>query len=310
MALSARLFRLAVAPAARRPMVSPNPCAARLSRPFSSGGGDAPTPPGGDAPPGAAAASAPPAGGRGGRGGGRGGDRRPPAGRGGGRGRGRGMPDRFSNRGGRPALRDGGEDAWLTTAVLQGLERETLLGDVQMNPAEPPPRADDGDRGGKADGSGALGAGWDDAAPEDDGDAPVDMTYLLRRRRQGSIVSPDEYDFVAHRHDRERPHELHARLDGHRGDRPRCDKKAGFHIVQAEHIFAGNLPALAEFVSDAGMIQKRDQSRLCAKYQRKVKRAIKRARQLGLVPFDAGFDTRNDIGFPDAAHKAAVSKTI
>lgn len=136
------------------------------------------------------------------------------------------------------------------------------------------------------------------------------MTYLLRRRRQGSIVSPDEYDFVAHRHDRERPHELHARLDGHRGDRPRCDKKAGFHIVQAEHIFAGNLPALAEFVSDAGMIQKRDQSRLCAKYQRKVKRAIKRARQLGLVPFDAGFDTRNDIGFPDAAHKAAVSKTI
>ena len=70
------------------------------------------------------------------------------------------------------------------------------------------------------------------------------------------------------------------------------------------------LLALAEFVSDAGMIHKRQQSRLCAKCQRNLKRTVKRARQLGIIPFDQGFESKNVIGFPDADHKARVSKTI
>ena len=84
----------------------------------------------------------------------------------------------------------------------------------------------------------------------------------------------------------------------------------GFHIVQLEHVFPGNLPALAEFVSDAGMISKRDHSRLSAKYQRRVARTIRRARQLGLIPVDDGFEAKNAIGFPDDDHKARISKTI
>lgn len=136
------------------------------------------------------------------------------------------------------------------------------------------------------------------------------MTYLLRRRRQGAVIAPGEYDHVSHRHDRSAPHELYARLDGHRGDWARCDKKTGFHLVDAKDVFAGNMPVLAEFVSDSGMIHKRQQSRLCAKCQRNLRRTVKRARALGLVPFDDGFEAKNTLGFPDDDHKARVSKTI
>ena len=134
-----------------------------------------------------------------------------------------------------------------------------------------------------------------------------------RRGRGRSVPAPGPRPVpppADHQYDRSPPHELYARLDNRRGAAPRCDKKAGFHLINEEDVFAGNLPLLAEFVTEGGMIAKRHRSRLCAKCQRRVKRAVKRARQLGFVPTDAAFEAVNTLGFPDAEHKGRVSKTI
>jgi len=45
---------------------------------------------------------------------------------------------------------------------------------------------------------------------------------------------------------------------------------------------------LRQFVSDRGKILARRQSGACAKHQRAVTRAIKRAREIALLPFVAG----------------------
>ena len=114
-----------------------------------------------------------------------------------------------------------------------------------------------------------LGADWESSSSGTE----RDLSYLTRRRRQGSIVAPEEYDFQVHQHDRERPHELLARLNRYRGDRPRCDKKAGFHLIDPEQVHAGNLAFLSEYVTEGGMIAKRHQSRLCARCQRSVRKS-------------------------------------
>lgn len=151
----------------------------------------------------------------------------------------------------------------------------------------------------------ALGADWETPISEE-----RDLSYMLRRRRQGSIIAPEEYDFQVHQDDRQRPHDLVNRLERYRGDRPRCDKRAGFHLIDPEQVHAGNLSFLSEFVTDGGMIVKRSQSRLCAKCQRRVRKAVKRARSLGLIPTDADFSAENTLGFPDDALKAQVSRTM
>ena len=67
---------------------------------------------------------------------------------------------------------------------------------------------------------------------------------------------------------------------------------------------------LSEYVTEGGMIAKRHQSRLCARCQRRVRKAVKRARSLGLIPTDASFDAENTLGFPDDVHKCHVSRTM
>ena len=179
---------------------------------------------------------------------------------------------------------------------------DALLSSIQVNPpaaatTHDEPAAPEGDM---------LGADWESSSSPTE----RDLSYLTRRRRQGSIVSPEEYDFQVHQHDRERPHELLARLNRYRGDRPRCDKKASFHLIDPEQVHAGNLAFLSEYVTEGGMIAKRHQSRLCARCQRRVRKAVKRARSLGLIPTDASFDAENTLGFPDDVHKCHVSRTM
>ena len=179
---------------------------------------------------------------------------------------------------------------------------DALLSSIQVNPpaaatTHDEPAAPEGDM---------LGADWESSSSGTE----RDLSYLTRRRRQGSIVAPEEYDFQVHQHDRERPHELLARLNRYRGDRPRCDKKAGFHLIDPEQVHAGNLAFLSEYVTEGGMIAKRHQSRLCARCQRRVRKAVKRARSLGLIPTDASFDAENTLGFPDDVHKCHVSRTM
>lgn len=49
-----------------------------------------------------------------------------------------------------------------------------------------------------------------------------------------------------------------------------------------------DVATLARYVSDRGRIIGRDRSGVCAKHQRRVAVAIKRARHLALMPFVAG----------------------
>jgi ribosomal protein S18 len=51
-----------------------------------------------------------------------------------------------------------------------------------------------------------------------------------------------------------------------------------------------NLPFLRQFVSDNGSILHRKDTGISAKDQRKVAKFIKRARALGLIPFDGGWE--------------------
>jgi len=44
-----------------------------------------------------------------------------------------------------------------------------------------------------------------------------------------------------------------------------------------------NINLLRRFITSLGKIKKRDSSGLCAKHQRKISRAIKRARNFGLL---------------------------
>jgi small subunit ribosomal protein S18 len=56
-----------------------------------------------------------------------------------------------------------------------------------------------------------------------------------------------------------------------------CERKANPNYKEVED--------LAKFVSDRGKIVGRNRSGLCAKHQRKLARAVKRARFLALIPF-------------------------
>lgn len=49
-----------------------------------------------------------------------------------------------------------------------------------------------------------------------------------------------------------------------------------------------NIPVLSNFLSPAGMIKPRRMTGLCAKCQRKVAKAIKRSRHMGIIPHTAG----------------------
>lgn len=166
------------------------------------------------------------------------------------------------------------EDVWMTPEVLASFERNFLLKDLQLKP----------------------------------GDQEHDFDYLTNRRRQGGTIEADQYDSLTHAADRNRPHDIQARLD--RSPRTKCNKKRRFHILPQDQITIANLPLLREFLSENGTILRKTHSGLCSRCQRRVRNVIKRARNLGFIPHDAGFEAVNLLGFPDAELKAKISKTI
>jgi small subunit ribosomal protein S18 len=86
---------------------------------------------------------------------------------------------------------------------------------------------------------------------------------------------------------------------GGRGARPeRGDKDKGgrrgffrrkrvckFCVEKIDHINYKDVKLLAPFIPERGKIQPRRISGVCAKHQRALQNAIKRARQLALVPY-------------------------
>uniref|UniRef100_A0A7S3JUF0 Ribosomal protein S18 n=1 Tax=Aureoumbra lagunensis TaxID=44058 RepID=A0A7S3JUF0_9STRA len=138
--------------------------------------------------------------------------------------------------------------------------------------------------------------------------------YLLRRRKPGSFIHPDEYDYTTHSHDREKPPDILLNLDRAHGNfnshLPKCQPKYKRHIIPQHMVSVANLPILREFTTEVGAIKRRNHSKLCGKCQRRVAKAIKRARQLGLIPWTVGWKEYNILGFPDDDYSSRVSKTI
>ena len=60
--------------------------------------------------------------------------------------------------------------------------------------------------------------------------------------------------------------------------------------TESESIDYKNVGLLQRFISDRGKIRPRRQTGVCAKHQRLLAVAIKRARHIALLPFVADFD--------------------
>ena len=58
-----------------------------------------------------------------------------------------------------------------------------------------------------------------------------------------------------------------------------------FCVEKIDHIGYKDVKLLAPFIPERGKIQPRRISGVCAKHQRALQRAIKRARQIALVPY-------------------------
>lgn len=71
-----------------------------------------------------------------------------------------------------------------------------------------------------------------------------------------------------------------------RGRRPRR-KVCQFCVDKVQHIDYKDTPRLRRFVTDRGKILPRRMSGNCAKHQRQLSIAIKRARHVALLPFRA-----------------------
>ena len=76
----------------------------------------------------------------------------------------------------------------------------------------------------------------------------------------------------------ERP--MHGGRKGHR-------KVCQFCVDKIEHIDYKDLPRLRRFVTERGKILPRRMSGNCAKHQRQLSVAIKRARHVALLPYSA-----------------------
>jgi len=64
-------------------------------------------------------------------------------------------------------------------------------------------------------------------------------------------------------------------------------KVCAFCVEKTEMIDYKNVTRLRRFISDRGKILPRRQSGNCARHQRVLTRAIKRAREIALLPFTA-----------------------
>lgn len=71
-----------------------------------------------------------------------------------------------------------------------------------------------------------------------------------------------------------------------RGRRPRR-KVCQFCVDKVQHIDYKDIPRLRRFITDRGKILPRRMSGNCAKHQRQLSTAIKRARHIALLPFRA-----------------------
>ena len=69
----------------------------------------------------------------------------------------------------------------------------------------------------------------------------------------------------------------------HRGRKKVCS----FCVDRVEHIDYKDLPRLRKYVSERGKIMPRRMSGVCAKHQRELAIAIKRARIVALLPYVA-----------------------
>jgi small subunit ribosomal protein S18 len=87
---------------------------------------------------------------------------------------------------------------------------------------------------------------------------------------------------------------------GRGGDKDKDDKKGGarrtffrrrrvckFCVDKIDYISYKDVKLLAPFIPERGKIQPRRISGVCATHQRALQRAIKRARQIALVPYVA-----------------------
>jgi len=67
--------------------------------------------------------------------------------------------------------------------------------------------------------------------------------------------------------------------------RPRRPRQCAFCVAKVSDVDYKQVEVLRPYVSERGKIRPRRQTGLCAKHQRQVARAIKRARHLALLPF-------------------------
>ncbi len=73
-----------------------------------------------------------------------------------------------------------------------------------------------------------------------------------------------------------------------------------FSVNRIDHIDYKNIDTLKQFVGDRGKINPRRHTGLSAKHQRELRRAIKRARNLALLPFAGPVDKAKPGGRADA----------
>ncbi|MEA3337183.1 MAG: 30S ribosomal protein S18 [Chloroflexota bacterium] len=74
-----------------------------------------------------------------------------------------------------------------------------------------------------------------------------------------------------------------------RGSRRRRARRqvCGFCVDKVQHVDYKQSDALRRYVTERGQIRPRRKSGLCAKHQRRVARAVKRARFMALLPYTA-----------------------
>ena len=67
--------------------------------------------------------------------------------------------------------------------------------------------------------------------------------------------------------------------------KPTPDKHCHFCVNQIDKVDWKDIPTLQRFMSHYNRIVPGRRTGLCAKHQRKVTQAIKRAREMGMLPF-------------------------
>lgn len=91
---------------------------------------------------------------------------------------------------------------------------------------------------------------------------------------------------MSEREDRQRPQRGGPRRQGRRRFAPRR-KVCAFCLEKTKQIDYKDLSTLRRFLTERGKIKSRRKTGTCAKHQRRLAVAVKRARHLALLPFTA-----------------------